>query len=354
MFPYLIILVFTYYFAGHIDRLKQTDPQKANRQKWWLIAVLTAFVGLRYAVGADYFAYIHDYYKWNSTLSFGAILVSKEPLIRLLAKLCHTIYVPKYVPIHFFLVMAFIFVSTCVCTIYKYSSDFSLSVVLFILCGPYLDSCNATRQCIAAGIFFANYENIRSQRLLKFLLLTFVAYLFHSSAITLLPLFFVFTPNLSKEKQILWLLCTALLLFVSFNTMMEYTETILNKELGANVTYFNTRVNFLRVLVFLAPCLFLVLQKQLLKVSLPPYAVFILFNALRAVVTVRSAYLMRICIYTNIFLCLALPEALRKVPLSKESTDMLLAFLLVFYFIFWTYGLLNSGGLYPYQCVLFS
>ena len=353
MLPYIFILIFAYYFAKQIDKQRKTDPKKANQQKWWLILVLTVFLGLRYGVGSDYFAYIHDYNKWKS-LTWSEILLNNEPIIRLIAKICHLIYVPHFVPVHFFLILAFAFVSTSICSIYKFSRDFTLSIVLFILCGSYLDSCNASRQCIAAGIFFANYENIRQQKLAHFLILTFVASLFHTSVITLLPLYFVFAPNLPKEKQILWLLCTASLLFVSFSSMMNYTEKIMNKELADDVTYFNTRVSLLRVLVFLMPCLLILQKRQLTGFSFPIFVIFIVFNAIMALVTFRSAYLMRVCIYTNIFLCLALPDAIHELSLSKKNTDAVLKGMLVFYFIFWIYGILKSGGVYPYRCVLFN
>lgn len=353
MLPYIIILVFSYWFARQIEKQRKEDSKKANRKKWILIAVMTAFIGLRYSVGADYFAYIHDYNKYQA-LSWGQIITNKEPFILLIAKGCHLLYTPRYVPVLFFLSLAFVFISTSICSIYKYSSDFSLSIALFILCGSYLDSCNASRQCMAAGIFFANYENIRQQKLVKFLLLTFIAYLFHNSAITLLPLYFVFAPNLPKGKQLIYLLCTCALLFISFDKMMNYTEKVLDKELANDVAYFQTSVNIFRVLVFLAPCVLLLIRKVHLEQSLPPFAIFIIFNALMALVTCRSAYLMRICIYTNIFLSLALPEALQNVSLSIDNERFLLIGMLLFYFIFWGYGILQSGGLYPYSSVLFN
>ena len=353
MLPYLFILIFSYWFARQIEKQRKEDPRIANRKKWILIAVMTAFIGLRYSVGADYFAYIHDYYKYIA-LSWWQIFADKEPIIRLIAKICHLIYTPRYVPVLFFLSLAFVFISTSICSIYKYSSDFSLSIILFILCGSYLDSCNASRQCMAAGIFFANYENIRQQKLVKFLLLTILAYLFHNSAITLLPLYFVFAPNLPKGKQLIYLLCTGALLFISFDKMMDYTGTVLNKELADDVTYFHTSVNIFRVLVFLAPCALLLIRKVHLEQSLPPFAIFIIFNALMALATCRSAYLMRICIYTNVFLCLALPEALQNISLSADNERLLLVGMLLFYFIFWGYGILQSAGLYPYSSVLFN
>ena len=207
---------------------------------------------------------------------------------------------------------------------------------------------------MATGIFFINYDNIRKQRLAKFIILTFIAFLFHSSVITLLPLYFVFAPNLPKKMQIIWLLCTATMLFMSFSTMMAYTERVLSKELGENVTYFNARVNILRVLVFMTPCLFVINKRRLMEFSFPPFVVFILFNAIMAAATCRSAYLMRVCIYTNIFLCLALPDALHKLQLPRKNTEILLILMLVFYFLFWSYGILKSAGLYPYRFVLFN
>lgn len=347
MIPYLLMLVFVIFLCRKIEAVKATNPKQANILKWWLIAFLTSFIGFRYAVGADYFAYIWDYRKWLP-LTYEEILTGKEPVIRLIVKLCNLIY--PYSETNFFVVMAFIFVAPAVCTIYKYSHDFTKAMVLFIICGCYLDACNASRQCMAVGLIFANYDNIRQQRLVRYILVTIAAALCHASAITMLPLYFIFSPRIKLHVQLLLMACTMGMLCLSFSDLMTTTGDILGKELDQDVEYFNTAVNIFRILVYCAPCALLFMSKRLGD-RLPDYAVFLAFNALLAVGTSRSAYLMRVCIYTNIFTPLAIPEAVSHV--KGLQTTFLWTACFVSFFAYWIYGILQSAGLFPYQCVFF-
>lgn len=349
MIPFLLILAFSIWISRNIERERIKNPRKAQKLKWVLILVLTSFLGFRNGVGADFFAYIYDYNKWIP-LSYGEILSNNEPLIKLIAKFCHLFYSSSVTP--FFWIIAFVFVAPSICTIYKYADQFALAVVIFILCGSYLDSCNAARQCMAAAVIFANYDNLRRQRLVRYLLLTAVATLLHSSAITMLPLYFVFSPKASLKMQCLWMLGTAALLLVSFSLLMDISSEVLGKELEEDVEYFNTAVSAFRVLVFLGPCVLLLYLKRREK-RLPTFAVFLLFNAILALVTSRSAYLMRVCIYTNIFTCLALPEVLENLTLPPKSVRNIMTIMLLCYFFYWIYGILHSAGLYPYHSVFF-
>ena len=348
MIPFILLLPFVYFFSIKINEAKVFDEKQAQSQKWILILLLTAFVGFRYGVGSDYFAYWFDYVKFNR-ITFGQALIHKDPLAVVLAQISHVVFHDVKA---FFFGMAFIFIASSVCTIYKFSSDFTLAMILFIICGPLLESCNASRQYMAVGIVFADYANIKNQKLWWHVAFIIIATMCHSSALVMMPIYFIFSPKASTTQTLMWLGGTALLMLASFGTLFSATEEVLGKSLNQSNTYFTQTVNTLRVLVYIAPCGLLFFTKGIKK-RIPTYAVFILFNAILTLVTCRSAYLMRICMYTNIFLCLAIPDALRDINLPKESVKSIKYVLVTCYTVFWFYGVLSSGGLYPYRFAFF-
>ncbi len=348
MLPLIILLPFVYLISIKINEAKVFDVKQALAQKWILILLLSAYVGFRYGVGADYFAYRFDYVKFNK-ITFGAALIHKDPLTVLLAQISHVVFHSVKA---FFFGMAFIFIACSVCTIYKYSSDFTLAMILFIVCGPLLESCNASRQYIAVGIVFADYANIKNQRLWWHVAFIIIATMFHSSALVMMPIYFIFSPKASTTQTLMWLGGTAMLMLASFGTLFSATAEVLGKSLDQSHAYFTHTVNALRVLVYIAPCGLLFFTKGIKK-RMPSYAVFILFNAILTLVTCRSAYLMRVCMYTNIFLCIAIPDALKDINLPKESVRSIKYVLVTCYTVFWFYGVMTSGGYYPYRFSFF-
>ena len=349
MIPYFVMLAIAYGLSLKVNETRMFDDKQAQMQKWILIAVMTVFIAFRYGVGADFFAYIKDY-EIFSELTWGECIVHKDPMTSVLAKVT-SIFCSNYKL--FFVGMALIFIGCSICTVYRYSTDYTLSIVLFIICGSFLDCCNAARQCIAVGIVFADYVNIKNQKLINHILFIVLATLFHASAITMMPLYFIFSPRASKMQTMMWLAGTAALMLFSFGSLFEATGEILGKDLDPDVAYFTHTVNTFRVLVYVAPCVLLFFTKEMKK-RIPSYAVFILFNAILTLVTCRSAYLMRICIYTNVFLCLALPEALQDLKLPKETIRSVKYIMVTCYMLFWVFNTYTSAGLYPYRFSLFD
>ncbi|MFA6851400.1 MAG: EpsG family protein [Selenomonadaceae bacterium] len=350
MISYLTILFVAWWLSAKVEKLRITNAKAAKNYKRVLITVLTCFIGFRFNVGADYFAYIYDYGKFLEK-SYSETLFSSDFAFKLMAKFGSLVYDS---PTTMFFCAAFLFVLLFINTLYKYSEHFSLSVVLFILCGTYLESCNAIRQSMAMAIIFSGYACIRERTLGKYILLVLLAMAFHSSAIVMLPLFFILSCP-AKLNKLLWPIGIALSILVSYSGLFNFAEMITGKAINLEeVAYFTTSVNILRVAVAVAPCILVPFLKkgQYEKLALPIN--LIILNAVLMCVTSQSAYLARVAMYSNAFLCLALPKLLYNLRIAKESISGIKSSMLVCYAIFWIYGIFNSAGLYPYQTIFTS
>ncbi|MCR5484738.1 MAG: EpsG family protein [Clostridiales bacterium] len=92
--------------------------------------------------------------------------------------------------------------------IYEYACPYELGVVLFVLTGYYTFSMNGLRQYMASGILMLGVKYFLSTKRIdffKFLIFVFIAWTFHSTAIVMIPIYFII-----RRKS--WSLSTILLL----------------------------------------------------------------------------------------------------------------------------------------------
>ena len=73
----------------------------------------------------------------------------------------------------------------------KYSDDVALSCFLFIANIEFYWLFNGIRQFIVVAMFFAAFRMIAEKKLVKFLLFVFVMYFIHTTAIILIPIYFI-------------------------------------------------------------------------------------------------------------------------------------------------------------------
>lgn len=346
MLPYFLILCIAWYLSYKIEQDQIINPIAAIKRKNWLIIILTLFIGFRYNVGADFTAYIHDY-NIITQKKISELFISSEFGFNLLLKLCSVVYDS---PTTMFLVCAAIFVTICINTLYMHAIHFSLSVVLFILCGTCLESCNAMRQSLAVAILLSSYSCIQRRDTKKYILLILLATVFHSSAIVMLPLYFILSCP-KKLRKHYWLAMIIGFMFLSYIGLFGVAETVTGKSINLEVSYMTTQVNILRVLVAIAPCslIFMLEKDQINRLTFPVNIVII--NAVLMCVTYRSAYLARICMYPTSFLCLAIPVLLNNLATGKELLRDLKNGMLLAYGIFWSYGLYVNAGMYPYRTI---
>ena len=314
MLPYLLILALAWFLASLIEKYQATDPKLALKYKYLLIAALTAFVGLRYNVGSDYSAYVWDYERFLAS-SYSQIITSKDPSLKLLAKLGSLIYDS---PTTMFMLAAIVFTLIYINSLYENSIHFSLAILLFFVCGTYLDSCGGVRQALAAAVIFSGFKYVKERQLLKYFLIILLACSFHSSAIVMLPLYLILSCP-SQLNKVFWLAIITITILIAYSGLFSIAESITGKAINLDNAYFSGGVNLFRVAVAVAPCVLIPFLRKESSVQLTPYINLVILNAMLMCVTAHSIYLARVGIYTTAFLPLALPPLLYNLQLGKNS-----------------------------------
>lgn len=267
----LPILILSVFFAYQTERTTVGRYGQAKHQTLWntvmfaiLIAILAFPAGLRSSYN-DTAAYIKNF---NSSptimelLSDGDMHILSNPASEIYTACVRTVTDNYHI---YFLIPAFFVQYAFVSTIRRYSSSFPLSIVLYICLGTYVFSFAAMKQTIAMAILMLAIPSLEKRRFGTYYLLVFLAFLFHTYALSfaILPLF--------TTKP--WSLRTYILLFAVFGVMVNFEPIIGSfldyaNEQGKSVAEYevfdNNQINLFRVAVYaVTPLLSLVLRRYL-------------------------------------------------------------------------------------------
>lgn len=233
----------------------------------------------------------------------------------------------------------------------KYSANPMLTIVVFYLLSFYFYSFNITRQMIAVSLILFGLVLLTKNKKYQFLVLVFLAYLFHTSALIVLPLFFVnYLPN-DKINALLLIFASMVLGFFAVNLAPAIAALIHYEHYFSLYNYGNYIGPLLKLLIFNSFFVFIYLTSERSSVESKLFLAFILLSSL----LVRIPFGSRIYIYLGIYQLLFYPIYLHNLKLRASSANFTLSKLFIFIYLYVVYALYQgSGGIYPYFNVLFS
>ena len=342
MIAYLITFTFVLTMSGLIQKYKGQKIVK------WLLGLLivgmSLFIGFRYGVGTDYDSYYSGYYHY-SRMSWEELIKIGDPALRIIAKLC-SYFIDS--PITMFTIAALIFCSLFVTSIYEYSEDFVFAMFLFICCGTFLEAFNGVRQATAMSIIFFGFRYVKDKKFFKYLITILIATLFHSTAILMISLYFIFNMKV-KVFNVLLIAVISIILATSYEWIFSLVESITGKKVNLEYEYYTTQVNVFRVAVACAPCvLMLFLSKQKVQKN-SIYCSMLIFNAALMCITSASAFLARIGMYSTAFIPLALTCVKNEINFDKQTREIFNFIVVALYFAYFIISVLETGNLYPYK-----
>lgn len=321
-------------------------PYKYNQ----LFVIMTATIlicvaGLRWRVGTDYWQYMYSYQDYIS-ISWAQLWNFNEPGIIIIAKISSLI--SNDYTLMFFL-SSFITVGLTVKTLSKYSSMFSLSILLYIFIGSWHGSFNGIRQYLASSIIFAGHSLIINRKPLKYFALVILASLFHTTALLMIFLYFIPLEKL-KMRHIIILMFSSIILVYSYDYILNTVGMLKGNPIVVN-EYITREVSRFRIMVRFAPLMiyFLFTNRFPLKKEDSFYLNILFINAALSFITSNSAYLARFVIYTNIFSTLSYPKLLN---FNDKRVALLLKIIIIFfYFIYWYIEITQSQNLKNFQWI---
>ena len=146
--------------------------------------------------------------------------------------------------------------------IYKYSYPYEMGIFLYVMTSYYTFSMNGIRQYAAAGILILGTKYLFSEKkydFLKYLAFVLAAWLFHTSALVMIPIYFVVRRK-SWTPFTTVLLSGTILATVLFDTflpqflgMLEDTDYSIYAQNGWFTSGQETGSNIIRVVVLMVP-----------------------------------------------------------------------------------------------------
>ena len=302
-----------------------------------LLFFIFVFVGgFRYYVGTDYgWYYKHYVFEWDEiTEAFKAF---DEPGLKLLSYIARNIWEDG---------VAVIFLACLITTILVFygiskfdNNDITVMLLLYILIAGWTFAFNGVRQGIAAAIIFGFARVSKNKWIFKYVLICFIAFLFHKSALMMIPVFLLSHRRFDK-KQLAFLIIAAVVVPLFFDFAFDF--------MGADTTdvdaleYIERGINPIRVAVAFAPAILLFFvddrydffEKNGFAINM------MMFNAILTLTTMNSAYLHRFTEYTSMFLMVYYPAVFKAI--SKNLRPFIILIVLVLYFFYFRYELTNG------------
>lgn len=307
---------------------KSTDKKKKIyctivAMQWILIS------GLRHiSVGSDTDQYYYLFEKVKST-PWKTLLMQawdylfhgleiKDPGYPLLEKIFQ-IFCGDYQV--FLLFIAAVFTISMAVWIYKNSSMPCLSFIIYSALFYAFYSVTGHRQTLATAlIVFVGYKYIKEKKLLKFLVIAFIAFMLHKSSLVFIPYYFIAHIRITKPYVITMsgiIAVVAILgkrLYGPIALYMGFSEEQVDYAVGGAETY----ALILTFLCFVVLCVYPFIRKRREDANLLCNITFL--TLMSSLLIFQNQGFMRIQQYYSLFIMITIPEVL--LSLRKEERTL--------------------------------
>lgn len=326
MIIYMLNFLMIGIYSIACDVLKE-KVENTSLKRFFVVLVtvqLILVLALRYVtVGVDVSRYVAYFQTMPYYSSLDALLISSR------YELCYKLF-NKF--ISFFTMNEQIFLSFVAIVsmvpvgrfIYKYSKMPLLSFALYIAFGYYSFNFSGLRQAMAFAITLSSYDYIRERKLSKFIICIILASLFHKSAFSFLPAYFI--TNLKLNKATVGIIMSLnMLLFLFRKQILTFViSTIYSSYHLVESTSFSWMTLCLVILLFGA-----IFYKDMMAVSEKNNALYVFLTVGVSVMLYASVgtNVMRVANYYYIFVILFIPEVMSSV--KNKQLVMLGKYILV-------------------------
>lgn len=207
------------------------------------------------------------------------------------------------------LFIAIIFTVPMAILIYKYSDNACISWIVYSTLFYSFFSITGHRQTIATAIvLWGGFECIRKRKLIPFLLLTFIAYTIHASAICVLPFYWLSQIKVTKTK-LLGYMCAIVTAFLLRNQFLMFLQSLVGYESYQQYEAARAGV-FLFLLIAMAIFAFIFWEQiqnsdnQMLDMSINALMIACVFSPLLLI----NPSCMRVVQYYSIYIIFLIPE----------------------------------------------
>ena len=323
---------------------------------FFIMLILISVYTLRWCNGTDYYNYYLDFQKMKY-VKMDYILKHRDILFSLLTYYTYKLSNGNFIIYN--MILGILIYVPVVLTLKKQSSNFLVTMLLYIFMTLYFTPFNTIRQGIACSICFYAYNYINQHEYMKFVVMVLVASMFHSTALILIPILLFLNEEFFSNKIKLAILLS-IFVFINLDSLWSYFIEFLNLIGQSKIAsdykdslLDENGVNIYRVIVAFLPTVISYIFYNKIKQSNEGMknidfmmnmsifsAIFILFGIKFAVIARVSQYfeIYNVLLYPYILKCFDI-KARRFVTFS----------VLVLYFVYMSVLLPSGGDIVPYQ-----
>lgn len=247
----------------------------------------------------------------------------------------------------FFLAIA-AFQVFCIVKIYrKYSSDFWMSIFLFIISTDYISYMhNGMRQFIAVCGIFACFGLILKKGYLKTIIIILLVSTIHQTCLIMIPIIFIVQGKAFNKQTMILVLLTiiAIICINQFTTVLEdaLKETQYNDIMSSSVWQEDNGTNILRVVVYSLPMIMSFCGKKYIDQANDPVINLCVncsvVTSLLYIVSMFTSgiFIGRLPIYTSLTGYILLPWLINHM-FEQRSAFLIKLIMVFFYFVFFYY-----------------
>lgn len=327
---------------------KEINKKNYTIQDYIVILLLGLICGLRYNVGTDYALYTRMY---NHINWFPRVEVAFKKIIETF----NMFDFPASVFFFFFSFLTIIIIYISIKKRTKYPAE---TLFLFITMGFYALQFNIIRQMLAVAIVLYSIKYIQEKKIIKYILCILVAYLCHSTAIIMIPFYFISNIKFTKMQMIFLLLIMFGLSFMYeplLNFVTTHSELYSVYSITNNYTYIKGGIGTYTILFFNLLVMHITIKNKdslieyesnnLQYINLALFSFFFYFLSLSNSVMVRPAYYLFIC------MIYILPDLYRVHKNMFKSKNSLLIY--VFFILYYIINLISFNTMLPYKWIFF-
>lgn len=339
--------------CGYLAEATKQYDDKLKKYKYKFLFVLIATLslilisGFRYKVGTDFNTY-SDYivYFDNHPVS----IFNEGGFFLLLNILMGVTKNPQL----FFMITSIIINIFVVIFLVKHSDNIFLSLYFYITTFMYYLTMNGIRQYIASVIIMLGFKYLLSGNLKKYCMYVFVAFLFHTTAIGMIPIYFLVRKRTDGVWNIIifFFAVMVMLFYADFieilfeflkNTRFAYYKEIFLDGSGANP---------IRIVVWMAPVILIFMYKDRAR-RIFGEKVDIVINlcylgAIFMLLATKQVFFARMCMYFDGYYLLLIPKIC---SMFDDKTNKFMTTVIMIAYLGYSFLLLKSGEawIYPYN-----
>lgn len=319
---YLTIFVCSCIFANlvqYTNKYNSCTSQHLKRNVCYPIFMIVSMLfpivtaGIRYNVGVDFNSYVDIYYTTINSSILENIKTGELGYVFLNRASENIFNSPQGV----FLFSSIITICFLYAAIHDHDNKISFSLALFLYYTKFFPfSLNVMRQSIAMSIIFYSYKYIVNRNFKRFLKFVIIAALFHTSAIIVIPFYFINGKKIKRSLfiKIISVFCCSLVVFNidiilekmgKFNVISKYSiySEMVNKS-NISISSLLSQI----IIIFLVIIFFERLIKKDERIEL--YFWLYIFGFIFNLAEIKVQYAGRIGMYFNILSIILIPYIL--------------------------------------------